>query len=83
MDFLADAVCVIAVALQTNHLKTLVHTNDINKNIHIIKEIENEFLDPMVRGIVIGAFWKSIKSEIEEILDDHDVRIGAPHILEF
>ena len=37
--FLANAVCVIGVALQTDHLEALVHTNDLSKDFDIIEEI--------------------------------------------
>ena len=57
---MTDAVGMIAVTLQTNHLQALVHTDNIHKDIHIIKEIEYKLIDPMIRGAKLGALRETI-----------------------
>ena len=60
-----------------------MHASDINEDIQLIKEIENEFLDPMIRGTILGAFRETFESKIEETLNDHDVRICVVHFFKF
>ena len=63
VHFLVNPVGVIAASLYANHRKTLMHANDVNKDIHTVKVDKHKLRNAVVSGSVIGASRKTLDCE--------------------